>query len=241
MRRAGIHGDLALPLAGQRNAGLVAQHEAQIFALAHESAIGLGLEHANCDHVASRLQYAIADGINARVLNPGTGTDLLTVDKRGVHALDDAQVQHGAAGGKRIGQHDLLAKPCQCRCVGHAQFGEAAGNLDRLPGGVVQFQSSPVALCTNVELVVPVHYEVAVFGRARGGQPCQLRQRHIEILHRTQGFGACPGLSRRSAYVIQKQTDRHVNILLNPARKIVRDCGDPVRRLWCYLAPLASD
>ena len=44
MRRAGIHAELALPGAGQRNVGLVAEHEVQIFGLAHESAIGLGLQ-----------------------------------------------------------------------------------------------------------------------------------------------------------------------------------------------------
>jgi hypothetical protein len=43
MRRPGIDGHLALPLAAERNHGAIAQGEAQFVRLAEESAVGFGL------------------------------------------------------------------------------------------------------------------------------------------------------------------------------------------------------
>src|ERR1039458_9321880 len=78
---------LSFPLAGERNAALISQHEVQFFGFAEEPAVRLCLQHANREDVSSGLQQAFTERIDARVLHPCAGADELPVDVRGVHPL----------------------------------------------------------------------------------------------------------------------------------------------------------
>lgn len=91
MRRARVHAEFAFPFAGERDFGLVAEHEVELVGRGLEAAVGFGLEDANGHDVFAGPQDAVADGLGAGVFDPGARANPAAIDLGGVHALDDAE------------------------------------------------------------------------------------------------------------------------------------------------------
>ena len=133
-------------------------------------------------------------------------------------------------GGERVGQSDLFAEPDEGRGIGHAEFGEAAGDLDGFPGRVVKIGSGPVVLLADVVSVVPVHDVVAIFGRVFGFEPVEFGEGDIEVVERTKRGFAGPRFGGGSANGIDDQADGDMDLLLDFAREVVANGGDPSLR-----------
>ena len=56
------------------------------------------------------------------------------------------------------------------------------------------------------------------------------RQWDLEISQRVQRLRTGPAFGRRAAGVVLKQPDGNMHVLTDPARKVVTDCRNPVRR-----------
>jgi hypothetical protein len=172
----------------------------------------------------------------AITLRPG-----LAVDVDRVHALDFAEEELGVPRRQRVGQNDLLAEPDHGRRIGHAKFGESAGDRDLLPGGVVEAGSGPVGFLADVIFVVPMHHVGTVFGRAFGPVLVKQVERNIEVVECAQGGLAGPGFGGSAAGGVDDQTDGDVNLLLDLAREVVANGGDGARGLGRHHAPFARD
>ena len=212
----------------------------QIFRLGEKTAIGLGFENANGDYILAGLESA-AHRIHAWVLDPCTAAHGFAVDVDRVHALNLAEVEHGAASRKRVGESDLPAEPDKCRRIGHAQFRESAGDWHRFPRRVIVIVSGPIVLLARVVPVVPVHDVVAVFGRVFGFQQVELGEWDIEVMERTKRVRARPSLRGSTANRVHDDPDGNVHLLLDLSGEIVADGGDPGCGFGRDDAPVAID
>ena len=92
----------------------------------------------------------------------------------GESAPTRAALSAPAAGGVRgagcaaLGNVEGLAEVDQRGSVWHAELGEAAGDADLLPTGVVVVRRGPMLLLAEIVFVIPVFDEVAILGPFSG-------------------------------------------------------------------------